>query len=115
MFDLYRLPEALAPGLHIESIKREISGLHADRARQAAAICRRIDRLLAARSGRADQDQLVLAAVLRELEALHRLAADGITGRELLRQSEEASMVRLFMKTAELQSILRRRLATWTK
>jgi hypothetical protein len=111
MFEFYQLPEALAPGRHLELIKQEISRLSGERRLQAREITARIDQLLAAPVRELPQGRLLLAAVLREVDKLHKIAVLGITGGPVLPQAEEAALARLTMQTAALHSILERKLA----
>jgi hypothetical protein len=110
MFDMYQLPDEMASGGHFDLIKRELHGLHGQRYEKAHELGRRIDELFHTPTRDVNQERLLISALLREIDALHRVAAEGITSRVVLPQPEEAAMVRLYMKTAALHTILERTL-----
>jgi hypothetical protein len=111
MFDMYQLPEKMASGGYLDLIKRELDGLHGQRYDKAHELGRRIGELFHTPTRDVNQERLLISALLRTIDALHSVAAEAITGRVVLPQSEEAAMVRLYMKTAALHSILERTLA----
>ena len=110
MFDFYQVPQTPALDRHLELIQREVSGLTGERKLQARAVEMRIEKLLATPAGTVPQKRLLQSAILRDVDELHELATDGITGEQILPQTEEAALVRLYMQTAALHSILERKL-----